>query len=170
MFLWAKKTEKGFSLIELLIVLAIAGVIMLIGLPALVSQMSHVRLKRSARDVATELNYARMNAITKNTKYRVAFTLNTDPTPDVMSMFVYSSGSWGADTTRASRDIEAAIDITSPGSSFSVYFFPNGVSSSSDSTASANSSICLNNTAKTNDKMKVNVIGTTGRVEIQSGC
>src|SRR3990170_1524723 len=103
MFLRAKKTEKGFSLVEILVVLAIAGAITLIGLPALVSQMSHIRLKRSARDVATEINYARVNAITRNTKYRVDFTLNAGSTPDTMGMSVYSGGAWGADATRAAR-------------------------------------------------------------------
>lgn len=170
MFLWAKKTEEGFSLVELLVVLAIAGTIALIGIPALVSQMSHIRLKRSAMDVATEVNYARVNAITKNTKYRVDFTLSADPTPDTMTIFVFSGGSWGADATRASRDIEDAIDITSPGADFSVYFYPNGISSSADNATASNSAVCLSNTADTNDKMEINVFGTTGRVEIDTGC
>jgi type IV fimbrial biogenesis protein FimT len=169
MFLRAKKREKGFTLLEVLVVIAIAAVMMLIGTPALISQISHTRLKRSARDVATEINAARMNAITKNTKYSVDFVLNANPTQDTFSVSVFS-GSWGDDTSRTAREIATGIDITSPGANFSVYFYPNGVSSDTDNATATDSAICINNTSKSNDKMEINISGTTGRVEIDNAC
>jgi type IV fimbrial biogenesis protein FimT len=169
MFLRAKKREKGFTLLEVLVVIAIAAVMMIIGAPALISQMSHTRLKRSARDVATEINAARINAITKNTKYSVDFVLNSNPTPDTFSVSVFS-GAWGDDTSRTAREIGSGIDITSPGANFSVYFYPNGVSSNTDNATATDSAICINNTARANDRMEINIFGSTGRVEIQNGC
>lgn len=169
MFFRMIKNNKGYTLAEILVVIGIIGTMAAIGLPTLVSQMSHTRLKRSARNVATEINAARVNAIVKNTKYSVDFALNAGSTPDTLSIRVFN-GAWGTDTTRASRELDAGIDITDPTSNFSVFFYPNGISSDADNATATNSSICLDNTARSGDEMKINISGSTGRVVIQTGC
>src|SRR3990170_7992876 len=69
-----KRHSKGFSLVELLIVVALIGILMAIGTPYIVSQLSHIRLSRSVRDAATELNAGRLKAIAHNRLMAVDFT------------------------------------------------------------------------------------------------
>lgn len=65
------KRVRGFTLIELIIVLSIGGILVAVGVPNLA-----VFLKNSARttrlnDLVTALNYARSEAVKRNTDIRV---------------------------------------------------------------------------------------------------
>ncbi|MBI5642963.1 MAG: prepilin-type N-terminal cleavage/methylation domain-containing protein [Deltaproteobacteria bacterium] len=156
------RIEKGFSLVELLVVIAISGTLVVIGVPSIISQMAHLRLTRSTREASTELNAARLKAIAKNTKFKVAFTLYTGTTSDTYRLFTYETGSWQNDTSRTLRSVESGVNISSPSGDFEVEFYPNG-------TATA-TTICIENTATTGDNMKITVQGTTGMTTITTGC
>ena len=158
-------TNKGFSIAEVLIVMALVAILASVGIPAMVSRMSHMRLRRDARGVFSELNAARLKAITKNTKYRVEFTV-----PDTYTLSVWDGGSWGDVATHPVRELSDGIGITAPGANFNVYFFPNGTATSSDSPTATDVAICLTNTSDTNDKMELEVEGSTGKVTIKTGC
>lgn len=66
--------ERGFSLIELLIVLAILGVLLGIAIPALGTYAQESRLNKAAREVKANIQLARLKAVTSN--FRVVFTYN----------------------------------------------------------------------------------------------
>ncbi len=162
-------SNKGFSILELLVVMAIIAVLAGVGIPAMLGRMSHMRLKRDARSVMTELNAARLKAITNNTKYRVDFTLTG--TPDTYSLFVFNSGSWQDEATRPTMELSAGIDIITPGANFSVYFFPGGVATNADNPATTSvSDICLSNTSDASDRMELDLENSTGKVTIGIGC
>ncbi len=146
--------------------MALIAAMAAIGIPALVGRMSHMRLRRDARSVFTELNAARLKAITKNTKYRVEFTV-----PDTYSLSVWDTGgaSWGDDAAHATKNLSDGIAITSPGANFNVYFFPNGTATNTDSPTAVDVEICLTNSADTSDKMELEIDGATGKVIISSG-
>ncbi len=144
--------------------MALVAVLAAVGIPAMVSRMSHMRLRRDARGVFSELNAARLKAITKNTKYRVEFTV-----PDTYTLSVYNGG-WVDVATHPVRELSEEIEITVPGADFNVYFFPNGTATSSDSPTATDVNICLTNPADTNDKMELEVDGSTGKVTIKTGC
>ena len=156
--------NRGYSLVEVLAVLSLISVLLIIGTPAVVDQMTHTRLKRGARDVITELNAGRLKAITKNTKYRVEFTLYASTaTPDeyTLSIWNIASATWVDDSERPRRELPANVDITSPGANFNVEFYPNGTSTAT--------SICLQNTGEASDRMKLSISGSTGQITIASG-
>ncbi len=159
------ETNKGFSIVEVLIVMTLVAVLAAVGIPAMLGRMSHVHLKRDARTIFTELNAARLKAIVKNTKYRVEFTV-----PDTYSLSVWSSGSWTDDATQPTKTLLDGIDIISPGSDFMVYFFPNGTATNADSPTAVDVDICVSNTTKINDRMELEVDGATGKVTIKTGC
>ncbi|MBI5493323.1 MAG: hypothetical protein HY893_10380 [Deltaproteobacteria bacterium] len=158
----AKSSQKGFSIAEILVVMGLAATIIAIGAPALIREMSHLRLKRSVMDVSTELNAARMKAIANNTKYRVEFTLNAAPTPDTFKLAYYDTGTstWVPDPKHATKGVEPGIDITSPNADFQVEFYPTGTGTNKD--------ICLQNTAT--DRMKVSVEFAVGKITVDTGC
>jgi Tfp pilus assembly protein FimT len=150
-----KRNSGGFQLVELLVVVALITILVAISVPSVVGQIGHLRLSRSTRDMATELNAARLRSIAQNRKYRVSFTV-----PDSY-LLQKLDGGWVNEPTHPARTVEAGISIISPGANFITEFSPNG-------TATPNS-ICINNSGGTNDKMKITVSGT-GMIKVQTGC
>lgn len=65
--------SKAFSLIELLVVLAIIGILAAIAIPALNSMSSAPNLTASANQLSAEINLARQTAVTMNSPVEVRF-------------------------------------------------------------------------------------------------
>jgi type IV fimbrial biogenesis protein FimT len=61
------RTQRGFNLIELLVVLTIAGVMLGLGVPAFREFMATQRVRNTAFDFAATLLLARSEAIKRNT-------------------------------------------------------------------------------------------------------
>ena len=157
-----RKKQRGFTLVELLVTVALVGGMLIIGSPVMLRQLAHLRLTRATRDISVELQAARLKAIAKNVPYRLSFTLNTYPTADTFRLQQYTGGTWQDDTDRIERTLPATVDITSPGSDFQTEFKPNGTGTAQD--------ICIQNENDSGDRMKINVSEFTGRVTIQTGC
>lgn len=85
--------EVGFSLIELIVVVAIIGIAAAVGLPAIASYYRNYQINGGAREVASEIAAARIKAISRNVNQGVTFQIvdnNTyryvieDENPDLM--------------------------------------------------------------------------------------
>ena len=74
-----RNNRSGFTLIEMLTVLAIMGIIMGIGLPSVVTMMKGQALNVATTHVRNNLTYARQYAITQRTKTRVVFPYSATP-------------------------------------------------------------------------------------------
>jgi prepilin-type N-terminal cleavage/methylation domain-containing protein len=75
----AQAGQKGFTLIELLVVLAILVTILLIALPDYLNTiLPEHRIRAAARDVMTDMRYARMRSVSRNLEYRITFSPGTD--------------------------------------------------------------------------------------------
>jgi prepilin-type N-terminal cleavage/methylation domain-containing protein len=77
-FLMTKHTLRkpgvsGFSLVEVLIVLAMAAILSAFAVPALTSAMRDMQLMGDARNIASALNNARLKAASLMNRYRVSF-------------------------------------------------------------------------------------------------
>lgn len=59
------RSEAGFSLVELLIVLVMIGLMAVWGIPALLNTLNRTRLVNSSRELATLIQVARLEAIKK---------------------------------------------------------------------------------------------------------
>lgn len=73
MFLHRKK-NRGFTLIELMVVLAILGIMAAIVVPNFKQYLLQRRLNGAARQIMSDLMSARMKAITQNRKVKVFFS------------------------------------------------------------------------------------------------
>ena len=156
--------NRGFTIVELIVTMAIIAVILGITVPSILSGTSKTALKRSARDVAVELKAARQLAISRNMQFRIFFTVATDNTID-RAFRVNTGSAWETDTKRATSTMDNRVDIIAPVTSpdtFSVTFNPNGSATATE--------ICIQNISDSSDRRKVQVYSITGRIEVLDSC
>ncbi len=67
------RPDGGFSLVELLVIVAVVGILAGIGMPLLGSAIDQARLASSVRDVERELQTARLKAVATKRVLRVRF-------------------------------------------------------------------------------------------------
>jgi prepilin-type N-terminal cleavage/methylation domain-containing protein len=82
--------SRGYSLVEILVVMAIVGVMSLITIPAFISYSQQGRLRAALRQVHGDLRTMRLQAITNNLRIRVELQ------PDNVSYNYYSSADNGS--------------------------------------------------------------------------
>lgn len=76
----------GFTLIETLVVLLIAGIMAALAAPAFNAQMERRRIVAAAEAIASDLRWARGEAIKRNADVTVAFDANANPWAYAMSV------------------------------------------------------------------------------------
>lgn len=67
-----KVRQQGYSLAELLIVVAIVGLISLVGVPAFISYFNSMRVNTALREFTTEIRGARQRAVARNRPVKVS--------------------------------------------------------------------------------------------------
>lgn len=156
--------NRGFTLVELIVVIGIIGVLVGIAVPTFFSVTSKTAVTRATRDVTVELKAARQLAISRNMQYRIVFTLDADETV-ARQYRINTASPWQDDITKALITMDGRVDIQntdSPGDDFIVTFNPNG--------SAVSQAICMENSAGTSSGMQINVYSVTGRVESSGSC
>jgi len=100
----SRRSRRGFSIVELLMVLAIGAVLMAIGTPILRGALANQRLRTGAADIGNALSEARREAFRTSTTARV----EVDPADGRISVFAWDSNA----------NVEAELKR---------YYLPNGV-------------------------------------------
>ena len=70
---YRRKVVHGFSLVELLLVIALLGVLSVMAIPAFLRSLPEYRLKNAARNLYADLQKARLLAVKENRKVTVRF-------------------------------------------------------------------------------------------------
>jgi Tfp pilus assembly protein FimT len=73
------KDTRGVILAELVMVLAIVGILLTLAVPSFIKYLPGIRLKGDARDVASVLRLARMRAVAERAQYGVYFDEGETP-------------------------------------------------------------------------------------------
>lgn len=71
-------SKKGFTLIELGVVLAIISIMSVVAIPNIISIMSDHRLNAAARDIVSNLQRAKIAAVKRNSLCTISFGASTE--------------------------------------------------------------------------------------------
>jgi len=91
------RSQAGLTLFELLIVLGIIACLIAIASPHMGRFSSGYKLRGAAREVATDLQYARLIAVKENKAFQVVFNAQSYQVVRVGDGFVAKSRSFNAD-------------------------------------------------------------------------
>ena len=72
-FMRAKTGQRGFTLVEVMIVVAIIGIFAAIALPNFLSWLPNIRLKAAARDLYSNMHKTRTEAVKTNHDWAIVF-------------------------------------------------------------------------------------------------
>ncbi|GER92316.1 hypothetical protein A45J_0031 [hot springs metagenome] len=70
--------QKGYSLVEALVVIAIIAIVAAIAIPNLQRYAANSRLKNAARDIMGDIFLCRERAISENVQYRIQFNITNN--------------------------------------------------------------------------------------------
>ncbi|MBW2576380.1 MAG: GspH/FimT family pseudopilin [Deltaproteobacteria bacterium] len=99
------RKRSGFTLIELVVVIAVLGILTAVGVPNFLSWLPKYRLKSAARDLYSNMQLAKMTAIKSNQNCTV--TYSTDPDQYVLS--------GGLSKTVVLEDYGSGVNFDGPG-------------------------------------------------------
>ncbi|MBI5745631.1 MAG: GspH/FimT family protein [Nitrospirae bacterium] len=146
------RDNKGFTIIELMIVVAIIGIIAAIGFVSLTKQIPHYRLNGSVRDLVSDLRWARTLAIASGEKVN----LRLDPSNDRYQVEKALNPGTPISRVRDLRQDYPGVDLISSSGGNLITFEPRGTTSSWTTIKIGNSS---------GEEKKITVI-VTGRIKI----
>jgi type II secretory pathway pseudopilin PulG len=107
----SRTRERGFSLVDMLMTLAVVATVAGVAVPQAVSALDSMRLGMATRDVERELQFARLKAVSTNRPMRVRFdcpsagklrvveVIGTPALPDANDADTTSVGAWRCNET-----------------------------------------------------------------------
>ena len=105
------KKNSGFTLMEMMVVIAIIGITAAIAIPNVISYLPKHRLNGGARDVYSAMQYARLKAVKEKTPVSIIFNIGTDS----FTVFDDSNGNGtidGGDTVLKTGNMPPDVNMT----------------------------------------------------------
>ena len=163
--------ERGYSLIELSVVLVLLGLVVAVGMPAMQDWLDRYRVRTATQSLAADMQLQRMRAVSRNRRFSVQFdavnstytlwdgdpvnglTVQLSPEPVVMPMGVTFTAPLGD-----------PIELTWQGNDDWAVFHPDG---SVNDRLAQDDEITLTNVGGDSFRAVINQV--TGRVQVLEG-
>ena len=105
----SRKAESGLTLIEIFVVLVLMAILAAAAIPAFSVWLPNYRLKNAARDLYSNLQLAKMGAVSKNRDWAVIFDNVSSPGRYFIAAEPGENGDWeGPDSDDS---IEKTVDL-----------------------------------------------------------
>jgi type II secretion system protein H len=141
--------RKGFTLIELMIVIAIIGILSAVALFGWRGYQDNVNLRTAARDVVTDISACKQRAVSEGVQYCMQFT---DGSPN----YSINTSSCGAPTQTQAKNLTSfGSGLTISNTNFNsdqVSFLPRG-------TLTSTGTIVLTNSKNSTATITINITG-----------
>jgi type II secretion system protein H len=128
MVLILMQKDKGFTLVEMMVVIAIMAIISAIAVPNFYSFAAGMKLRSASRDLYSALQKTRMNAIRQNTRWAVEFTSSSYKVVNCGLNNVCSGSGATDNIDSTATNISAYSGINIPSFPAIVEFYPDGTS------------------------------------------
>ena len=102
--------ERGFTFLEIVILVLTLGIVGLLGMPMLNSSMVEARLSSAASEVATALQFAQLTAVSSGRECRVTFDATTDSI--LVEQMAYATDFLGSETELTEASVETGAYAT----------------------------------------------------------
>jgi len=133
----SRMRKNGFTLLEVLVVVAIMGIMMILTFPSIMNSLETRDLENSARDVQTTLQQARYRAVIDKIHCRIRFA-QTSGLWQMLLESMNSDGTWSHVTGVPDREISRKFTVTLDlPSTQTIEFTPVGIVEDYDSTANS---------------------------------
>lgn len=128
-------SKKGFTILELMIVIAVMGIMATIAIPSYQTFMAQRRLNGAARLVMSDLMAARMQAVSKNNEFRLFFVSN-NPSYQILDD-ANNNGAINTGETVVVKNIQTDYTgVTIANATANPIFYPRGTSNGTTVTIS----------------------------------
>jgi general secretion pathway protein H len=121
-------SRRGFSLLELMLVLVLVGAVSAVVVPSFIQGMAGVQLETATRDLVTQFRQARTRAVSTQRVYRVL--LQPSQVPGEPSSYALADEYEHPIRTFPLPEVVSFAGAGEPGWSPVISFYPNGRSSS----------------------------------------
>ena len=152
-----RRLQRGYSLAELLTVMAIIGVLSLVTVPAFMNYAKTARLKNSLRQVASDTRAARQRAVSTTRFVRLAITRD-EPAPGIYEIQESTDG--GTTFTPIANSERRIQEYTRFDDVATVTFRPNGTA------VAATTIVILSDDTTVRNSYSV-IVTTSGKVSTQ---
>ncbi|MHB8137498.1 MAG: GspH/FimT family pseudopilin [Smithellaceae bacterium] len=147
-----RKNSGGFSLVELIIVMAIMGIVAAIAAPNFTRYRDNTNLREAARDIVSDIQFYKQKAVSENVTYRITFSGNN------YTIAKQPPAAWETIATKVVGLGNSAIDI------YDSSAFPSGINLQSRGTITPSGTLKLKHTRRDSEASIKTY--TMGRVEV----